>query len=396
MPRLDLRCRGDAELETKLLEDASVRLRVTEAEKKTDPTARGNLLATSVRLAKGMSARVDGIVADCRALLGLATEVETYVYPEPTFNAACLKPQHGRVMVLLSSSLLEAFDEPELRFVVGHELGHHLFDHHRIPLNALLKDADPPMGPRAMTLFAWSRYAEISADRAGLVCAKSLDGATRAFFKLASGLRGGEIEMRAEALLAQAGDMKDELARATVKDGPRPDWFATHPFSPLRLRAAKSFVGSKLFAGGASPDAALEAEVGEWMQLMEPSYLQEQSDIAELMRRLLMAGALLIASANGEVAPEEQTVLETYFGKGGTAAVGLEAMRRDLARRIQDVKARVPALRREQLVRDLCVVAKADGRVDTSERAVLDEIALGIEVDASLVERTLSAHVRLD
>ena len=96
------------------------------------------------------------------------------------------------------------------------------------------------MGPRAMTVFAWSRYAEISADRAGLVCAKSLDGATRAFFKPASGLRGGEIEMRAEALLSQAGDMKDELAWVTIKDGPRSDWFATHPFSPLRLRAAKT------------------------------------------------------------------------------------------------------------------------------------------------------------
>ena len=95
MARLDLRCRGDAELEKTLLEDASVRLRVADAEKKTDPTARGNLLATSVRLAKGMSARVDGIVADCRDLLGIATDVETYVYPEPTFNAACLKPQHG-------------------------------------------------------------------------------------------------------------------------------------------------------------------------------------------------------------------------------------------------------------------------------------------------------------
>jgi tellurite resistance protein len=41
-------------------------------------------------------------------------------------------------------------------------------------------------------------------------------------------------------------------------------------------------------------------------------------------------------------------------------------------------------------------VAKADGRVEASERAVLDEVAAGIEVDASLVERTLSAQVRLD
>ena len=49
---------------------------------------------------------------------------------------------------------------------------------------------------------------------------------------------------------------------------------------------------------GGMSRAQLEAEVQDIMTLMDPSYFKEDSDAAEAMRRLLFAGAVLIATAS--------------------------------------------------------------------------------------------------
>lgn len=398
-PRHDLRAQGEADLERSLLGDAALKRSIDELEKKPDLGARRQLLATSVRVTRAMSPRLDGLVEHCRAALGVDTAVETYVYPDASFNAGCVRPEHGRVFVMLSSTLFEAFDDEELRFVIGHELGHHLFGHHRIPVRLLVGDGSQVPGPVVMQLFAWSRYAEISADRAGLVCAGGLEPVARSLFKLASGLRGGLVQMKSDELIAQLGDMRSELERQTLEEQekPRGDWFATHPFSPLRLHAARHFAQSALFGVLSGPSTAqLEAEIAELMSLMEPTYLADKSEAAELMRRLLLAGGVCVAAASGDIAPKEREALEKFFGAGSCAAVNVEALKRDLPRRAGDVKAKVPLLKRQQVVRDLCVIARADGTVDTAEQAVLLDLAQHTGVDAAFVERALASNVQLD
>ena len=92
-----------------------------------------------------------------------------------------------------SSSLLEAFDENELMFVVGHEFGHHVYQHHDIPIGYILNGKHRPSASLALQLFTWARYAEISADRAGAYCANDLNAVARALFKLASGLTDNRV-----------------------------------------------------------------------------------------------------------------------------------------------------------------------------------------------------------
>lgn len=180
-------------------------------------------------------------------------------------------------------------------------------------------------------------------------------------------------------------------------DQVRAEWFTTHPFSPLRLHAAHAFTRSALYgsAGGLSDDA-LEGEVQGFMSLMEPTYLEEKSEEAELMRRLLLAGGLLVASAEGDITDTEFEALERFFGKGSTANLRLDALRRDLDRRVRELKERVPPLRRSQVVRDLCVVALADGHAGPAERSLLASIAEGALVPAQVVEQALAQPAALD
>lgn len=48
----------------------------------------------------------------------------------------------------------------------------------------------------------------------------------------------------------------------------------------------------------------------------------------------------------------------------------------------------VPPLRRAQVIRDLCVIARADGEVTGPEARILFEIADAVGVDRSLVTCT--------
>jgi len=389
--RDDLRAQGDKDLFDSLLADRDVAHAIERADREVEEIgARRQLLGTALRLSREMAPDIHTLLDSCRATLGLEAPLETYVFPSPVFNAAAVRPERGRVFILLSSGLLEAFEPDELRFVVGHELGHHLFDHHRLPVAALLGGRAPTGPGLALRLFAWQRYAEISCDRTGLVCAGGLESAARGLFKLASGLRGGRVRIVIEQFVAQAGELRDEVDRMARAEEPmRSDWFATHPFSPLRLRALELCARSEIVTPGGLSRADLEAQVQDLMVLMEPSYLHEKTDVAETMRRLLLAGAVLIASASGSIDAQAIRTLEGLLGPGSIPPVlKPETLRGDLPDRIAAMNSTVPPLRRAQVIRDLCVIARADGRVDEKEMAVLFEIAAAVGVDRDLVACT--------
>jgi tellurite resistance protein len=393
MAHTDLRCQGDVDLEKKLLEAPEIRRVVESSATRPDGGVRKELLATSVRLSAGMAPRIASALEHCVGALGVAAQVELYVYANAAFNAHCMRPEKGRLMLLFSSSLIESFDDDELRFVMGHELGHHIFEHHRIPVNA---EEAKIGGPLALTLFAWSRYAEVSADRAGLACTGRLDPAARTLFKLASGLKSDVVKMSADALLSQAKEVREEIGRAaSAAATPSSEWFSTHPFSPLRLWAAKAYCDSTQF-GGARAMGDVELEVTELMSLMEPTYLQEKSEPAELMRRLLLAGAVTVADASDGISDEEKAVIDRFFGKGSASGFNAKALAGDLDRRMSDVRERVPKTRQIQVLRDLCLVALADGKIDDAERTVLFRIADGLEVGRDIVERGLTQAPALD
>ena len=169
---------------------------------------RRQLLATSVRLSQTMAKDLHATADACRERLALHLPLELYVYPSPIYNAACVKPEAGRLFLMFSSAILESFTPSEILFVMGHELGHHLYSHHDIPIGYILRSQNRPNPKLALTLTSWSRYAEISADRAGAYCAENLESVAHALFKLASGLSGHYARFSIEDFLAQVDEMQ--------------------------------------------------------------------------------------------------------------------------------------------------------------------------------------------
>jgi tellurite resistance protein len=386
-----LRARGDVELANRLLDLPDVKLYKVRRERDPDDQVRRQLLAKAVRLTATMAPAQHAALTHCRETVGIEVPIELYVWPSSDFNAFSFAAEKGRGFIGLTSSILEGFSENELRFVIGHELGHLAFHHHDVPVGLLTARETGLAADEILTVFQWQRWAEISSDRAGLACAGDVAPAASAFFKLASGLSHQVVTFDIDAFLEQLGDLASELEAARAEDNTSNDWFSSHPLSPLRVRAVQLAAASELIKTGGTPLAVLEDEVTTLMRIMDPSYLKEPGEIGEAMRRLLLAGGAVVAAAGGPISDDERRALEKLLGPGGVPAeLSADALRGDLARRVERVKQVVPVARRAQVIRDLAVIARADGKVEPEELAVVREIARSIDVDPAIVDSTLA------
>ena len=393
------RSERDLVLSKAILSDSDVRLWLTrlEWEEKKLGTRRA-LLAQALRLTDVVAPDIHSVLRVCCETLSVEQDVELYVFPSPVFNAACARPEGGRVFVLLSSALMEGFDPEELRFVVGHELGHHLFSHHNIPTGVLLTEGAGLEPQLLLQIHAWQRYAEISADRAGLLCSGGLQGGARALFKLSSGLRAAPNPERIQAFLEQAEELyrENELSNSADR-APRSDWLASHPFSPVRLKAAQAFANSEAFDDEGIPLTQVETEVSDLMVLMEPSYLEEKTEAAEAMRRLLFAAGVVVAAATDSISSDEIRVLESLMGPGRVPREpDVDRVRAHLSTDVEKVKELVERGRRAQLIRDLVAIARADNEVDEIELSTILEVCAALEVDPGVVHQAVSQPTDLD
>lgn len=398
-PAEHIRCENDRSFFDQLLAEPTI-IRVNEQiarmEEDLPFRTRRRLLATSVRLSERMSPELRKMADHCVEKLGVEIPLELFVFPSPQHNAMCFRPEDDRLLVMFSSSLIEDFEGSELLFVIGHELGHHVYRHHDVPIGFVMRGREQPDPRLALTLFAWSRYAEASADRAGAYCANDIEGVSRSLFKLASGLTSKTIQFQLDDFLTQIDQMQIEDAEPGA-GAPKEDWFSTHPFSPLRVKALTLFDQSELVRSGGSSREELETGVQRLMSLMEPNYLEGQTNVAESMRRLLFAGALAVAHADGVVSQTEIEIFEGFFGTGSfSESLDIDSLTASLPERIEQVKEAASTTQAMQVLRDLCIVARAEGHLKPAEREVLDTIARGLGISTKFVCQTMDSDLDPD
>ncbi len=208
-------------------------------------------LASTVR-ANGRQFRdLHHAVVDSARILDLTRAPEVFVVNEP--RPAAMTLGIDEPFLVLSTGLLDLMDAEELRFVVGHELGHVLSGHavyrtmlfHLTGLAARL--AWVPLGRWGVQavvigLEEWSRKSELSCDRAGVLAGQDPDAAVRALMKIAGGSRFAEMD--ADAFVAQAADYD---AAGDLRDGAlkllslRGQW---HPFTAVRAAELRRWTAS--------------------------------------------------------------------------------------------------------------------------------------------------------
>jgi Zn-dependent protease with chaperone function len=140
----------------------------------------------------------DMVVAGARALK-LDKTPQTFLYnSQGIFNAFARRLMGGRY-VFLTSALVEANSDEQVRFVIGHELGHHAAGHLDPWINSLKLPAHavPFLGR------AYSRSREYSCDNIGAYLSRDIAASRSSLQMLGCGCRRLNPTMSCEAFMAQ-------------------------------------------------------------------------------------------------------------------------------------------------------------------------------------------------
>ena len=106
--------------------------------------------------------------------------------------------------------------------------------------------------------------------------------------------------------------------------------------------------------------------------------------------------AVADASDDG-ITQSELDVFAQFFGKYAFSdKLDVEKIKRTVDSRIEEVKAKASQTQCMQVLHDLCVMAKADGGVCDSERALLYRVAKGLGLAETFVDQSLNQIVDLD
>jgi Zn-dependent protease with chaperone function len=186
-------------------------------------------LGSSIRCDHRQHPRVYRVFAEAAASLDATDLPELYVELNPNLNASCVGM--AKPFIVVTSRAIESLDDDELRYILGHEIGH-LYSGHAVYRTMMMiltqmsmNLAWLPAGSIVLrgvivALHEWWRKAELSAYRAGLLAGQDPAAALRSHMKLAGG--GDLSEIDTAAFLEQAaefdstGDLRESLIKLRV------------------------------------------------------------------------------------------------------------------------------------------------------------------------------------
>lgn len=256
-------------------------------------------LGSSVRVNERQFPRIYRAYVEAGVALDVPELPELFVRNHPVPNAMCIGMD--KPIIVIHSALLEQLGEAEIRFVLGHELGHAQSGHavyrsllmYLMGLGSLI--ASIPLGALGLRviiagLMEWQRKSELSADRAGLLACQDLPAAMRNHMLMASG--GHLEELDTTEFLAQAAEYRnsehlaDSLTKLFLVES------ASHPEWVVRAAELRRWVDSGAYAtilGGDYPRRSgdAEAKISDEAKAAAESYAKDFEESEDALAKLL-------------------------------------------------------------------------------------------------------------
>jgi hypothetical protein len=356
-----------------------------ENRRQADQGIREKLIKHGIRLSERISPRIYRLFGEISASFGVDAQAEVFCLPAAEVNAFAtidLRESRAYSLIGVTSSALERLEDAELRFILGHELGHILFGNNR--LDGLLSTSKDNPDITVLPAFGeslflrWRKKAEVSSDRAGLLAAADFRASATALLKATFGLSEKNLNLDVEALVSQVDEIKGHpelMAEA----------FASHPLLPIRLKALELFARSGKARRNGFPasgaevgDVELEDAVDELIRLTRR---YPYRPLEKAMMQVVALGGALLLGADGEVNDDEVKILIQILHRFFTDEPEAEIVT-DPA----EVAARLPkaiavlntdgdATSKNFVLSRLTDIALADGALMDAESAVILDLA---------------------
>ncbi len=232
---------------------------------------RNQFLGTTVKVGPRQLPRIHRLAKECAHTLGVPMPT-VYVVNNPFMNAYTYGTDEDSFIVI-HSKLIDDFNDQELKFVIGHEMGH-IQNKHVVYMTALrlltfqrnvLMSLLSPFIKAG--LLAWARRAEVTCDRAGALCTGDVEVAQTSFLKMACGSSKLYGELDIDAYLEQFEQGKKGVGRLT-------EITASHPYLPKRIKALQLFAESDVYRqavglGGGRPLKEVDDDVAKFIKVVK-------------------------------------------------------------------------------------------------------------------------------
>ncbi len=259
----------------------------------------------SFKVTRELASGLYDLFLEVKTKLEFSEEIDFYVTNSPEVNAwALTATEEGEANIInINSGLIERMDDDELRFIIGHEIGHLISKNATI--TRLIRFVFPEPDKIPVLLYhkinLWNKLAELTADRYGYIASPKLDKCLSNFFKLSSGMDPRRINFDFNAYLTE----NDRIIRYFKEN--RGQNLSTHPINPIRIKALMAFSESQLYKDLSSgvelkDDAALTEKIDNLLDIL----MTLTSSELDYQRINFMASAgLMVSGADEQITQHE-------------------------------------------------------------------------------------------
>lgn len=232
--------------------------------------------------------------------LGYKEKLDFYITGDAQVNACASLGGDDDLpsIVNINSGLFNLMTEDEIKYVIGHEIGHIINKDSLIdklwnfvyPTEEIEQKRCPVFLKNRLTLF--NKIAELGADRYGYMANENLEACITAVFKLSSGLYLQNLDISLNGLLEENEKcLQTFLGRSGTKI-----LGGSHPVNPIRIHALELFVNCKT-----------QKELNEGMISIVDN-LQEfgWSNFHDALARFNASAGVLMAEIDGEIDKYEE------------------------------------------------------------------------------------------
>ena len=256
------------------------------------------LIASAIHVTPGLMPRLSALYAEvCRTLDFPETTPPLYILQDPTINAFTMGAD--RPFVTITSGAVEHLEDDELRFILGHELGHAIAGHVRYStltriLIGLSRSSGLISGIAGMAvdvtalplLMAWSRRSEFTADRAGLLACQDIDAAYRTFMKMGGYPVRFEGRIDPAEFLRQLEEFERCVGSSVIDQvfSLSQQLQADHPRTVERAAELKLWIDDGSFAELLAADEPTRREMARQTE-RDPQYAELLSTVTRTLKR---------------------------------------------------------------------------------------------------------------
>jgi hypothetical protein len=259
----------------------------------------------SFRVTKEMMPTLHSVCLEVKAKLEFNEDIDFYINNSPELNAFSISRIENDQphLISINSGLLERLDDDELKFIIGHEIGHLIT--HNADISRLISFVFPHDNKIPLIIYhkirLWEKLSELTADRFGYMASPNLEKCVSCFFKLSSGLDTKSINFDYSAYLTENERI---LNYFKTEKGTN---LLSHPINPMRIKAIELFSKSELYQNiinkqDKEEDKVLEEQIDTLTDIL---MVLSNSQIDRLRSYFIASAGIIVSGIDKQIDKEE-------------------------------------------------------------------------------------------